>query len=337
MRVLVTGGTGFVGYHTVKALRQREHQVVLLVRSQEKAAQLFASAGVQIDDYVCADICDRQQLAAAMQGCDGCLHAAAITPLQAADDTEVMRVNLTGTQAVLETALAQGVKNIVYLSSIAAIFDRDPRKVNPQAPVEIPQQIYGKSKALAEIYVRQLQQRGEPIATIYPGGIVGPEDPALSATIMSLRYRLSDVFTETSSGTQQLDVRDLAGYITALLERGVAQPEQYLLAGHYLSWTEFADLLEQISGRPLNRKKVPGWLLRAMGTLNDIKRKVGMTVASPVSAETMKYTTQWPKIDNTAALQTLDFTLRPPQQTFTDTLRWMKQKQLLSQEQLPLL
>lgn len=337
MRVLVTGCTGFAGFHIAKALTAQGHQVVALVRSEEKARKLFTKVGIEIERYVVGDIADRPLLAHALQGCDGCVHAAAITPLMAGSDAEILRVNVDGTKAVIETAKSLGVSNIVYLSSIAAIFDQDAKKVSLQNPVVVPEYAYGKSKALAELYIREQQAQGVAIKTVYPGGIVGPEDPALSATLMSLQYRLSQKFTITSSGTQQLDVRDLADFIVRVLEKNTAKPQQYLLAGHFQPWADFADLIERVSGARLKRKNVPGWILRAVGAINDIKRKLGKTVASPVSRETMRYTTQWPEVDNSGALQAMDFQLRSPEETFADTLRWMKNNNLIAPSKVPAL
>lgn len=337
MRVLVTGSTGFAGFHTVKALVRRGHQVVVFVRSQEKMNALFAKAGIELERVVVGDIADRELLKHALSGCDACVHTAAITPLMQADEQEIMRVNVEGTRAVIETARDCGVNNIVFLSSIAAVFGRGDKTISLANNVDVPEYAYGKSKALAELYVRQQLQAGVPIAVIYPGGIVGPEDPALSATLMSLQYRLNNDFTITSSGTQQLDVRDLADFIVAALERSPLTPAQYILAGHYLPWADFADLLERVSGAKLNRKRVAGPILRAVGAINDIKRAMGKKVMSPVSRETMRYTTQWPAVDNQPALDALNFKLRSAEDTFADTLRWMKQQQLISPSKVPAL
>jgi nucleoside-diphosphate-sugar epimerase len=151
---------------------------------------------------------------------------------------------------------------------------------------------------------------------------------------MSLVYRMTQGFRITSGGTQQIDVRDLAAFIVALLEKNDGKPARYFTAGHYMSWTAFADLLDNISGTQLQRSKSPGFVLRLTGHIYDIKR-LFKPVPSPISAETMRYATQWPEVKNAEAISALGVGLRPSAETFTDTLRWMGDSGLLDKKLLP--
>lgn len=336
MRVLVTGGTGFVGFHVASALKARGHEVVLLVRSAEKAQALYQRHGLSMDRLVCGSITDPAAVREALQGCQGVVHAAAITPLQAASEAELVATNVDGVRNVIGTALDLGINAAVFVSSITAIFNTDPSRMSADAPVARSKHAYGRSKAQAEEYVRQLQAQGKSVKTVYPGGIIGPDDPGRSATLMSLLYRMTQGFRITSGGTQQIDVRDLACFIVALLEKQDGQPGRYLTAGHYMTWSEFADLLDSISGTPLPRSEIAGWKLRLVGTFYDIKR-LFKPDPSPISAETMRYATQWPAVRNAAEFDALGVSLRSPRETFTDTLRWMGETGLLDKQRLPAL
>ncbi len=334
MRILVTGSTGFVGFHVVRTLKQRGHEVVALVRNADKAHQLYTKHGIVVDRFVTGSITDVGVVRNALQGCNGVVHAAAITPMQAGSEADLFETNVGGVKNVIGLGCELGIHNIVFVSSITAIFNTDPARMTPDAPVAISKHAYGASKAQAEQFVRGLQAQDKGIKTVYPGGIIGPDDPGQSATLMSLLYRMTQGFRLTSGGTQQIDVRDLAAFIVALIEKNDGKPGRYLTAGHYMPWVEFADLLEDISGARLPRSEMAGWKLRLIGRFFDIKR-LFKPDPSPISAETMRYATQWPKVVNAAEMEMLGVTLRPSRETFADTLRWMGEKGLLDKKQLP--
>jgi dihydroflavonol-4-reductase len=334
MRALVTGSTGFVGLHTVRTLKRKGHEVVALVRSAEKAQRLFAQYGVVVDCIAVGSITDEKNVRDALQGCDAVVHAAAVTPMQVAREKELLATNVDGVKNVIGTACDLGVQNCVYVSSITAIFNTNPVRMSADAPIAKSKHIYGQSKAQAEAYVRSLQAQGKGVKTVYPGGIIGPDDPGRSATLQSLLYRMTQGFRITSGGTQQIDVRDLAAFIVALLEKNDGKPARYLTAGHYMAWEIFADLLDDISGKKLPRSEIAGWKLRLFGQITDIKR-LFKPDPSPISAETMRYATQWPRVKNAEEIQKLGIVLREPRETFTDTLRWLGEAGLLDKVILP--
>ncbi|HSC76461.1 MAG TPA: NAD-dependent epimerase/dehydratase family protein [Pseudomonadales bacterium] len=334
MRVLVTGSTGFVGFHVVKALKAKGHTVVALVRSADKARQLYEQHGIVLDHLVVGSVSDNKIVRDALHGCEAVVHAAAITPMQAGSEQDLFATNVDGVKNVIGAACEMGINNAVYVSSITAIFNTDARKMSADAPVAQSRHTYGRSKAQAEEYVRSLQAQGKGVKTVYPGGIIGPDDPGRSATLMSLLYRMTQGFRITSGGTQQIDVRDLAAFIVVLLEQNSGKPGRYLTAGHYMVWSEFADLLDNISGATLPRSETAGWKLRLFGQITDIKR-LFKPDPSPISAETMRYATQWPEVKNAEEMMALGVTLRPAAETFTDTLRWMGESGLLDKKLLP--
>jgi nucleoside-diphosphate-sugar epimerase len=334
MRILVTGSTGFVGLHVVRALCHKMHEVVVLVRNAEKAQTLFQQYGVTVARIVVGSIADETVVRDALQGCDGVVHAAAVTPMQEADEKMLFATNVGGVKNVIGSAVQLGINNVVFVSSITAIFHTDAARMTPDAPIASSRHPYGQSKAQAEQFVRSLQAQGAGIKTVYPGGIIGPDDPGRSATLLSLLYRMTQGFRITSGGTQQIDVRDLSAFIVALLEKKDGKPARYLTAGHYMPWAVFADLLDSVSGKKLPRSAVTGWKLRLLGALCDFKR-LFKSDPSPISAETMRYATQWPPINNAAELALCGVTLRDPRETFTDTLRWMGETGLLDKNVLP--
>ncbi|MGB1140245.1 MAG: hypothetical protein ACPG1A_05055, partial [Halioglobus sp.] len=90
----------------------------------------------------------------------------------------------------------------------------------------------------------------------------------------------------------------------------------------YLKWTELADVVEQASGCDLQRIPAQGWKLRLVGRIVDVVRRF-RTVDSPISAETMRYATLWPHIQNSDELERRGIVLRDPSETFGDSIAWM--------------
>jgi len=321
MRVLVTGGTGFVGSHVARQLAAAGHVVRLLVRNPDKATAFYAGLGEAVPELARGDITDTESVAAALEGCDAVVHAAAGTPLRTKSVEEMFAVNVGGVQNVVGAALARGIGRIVCISSITAIFNEDGARVTPDAPLVASKLPYGQSKAEAERYLRALQDKGMPIAILYPGGVIGPDDPGFSDTCAALKHRIENGFRIFGDGgIQHVDVRDLAAFAVALVTGGGAG--RFLLPGVYLKWTELADLVEEVSGCTLTRIPASGWKLRLIGRMVDVVRRF-RPVDSPISAETMRYATLWPNIANTPELQARGLALRDPRETFADAIAWM--------------
>lgn len=322
MKILVTGGTGFVGSHVSKQLMQAGHDVCLLVRDSDKAAALYQGESAT-PQLIQGDITHQASVELAVAGCQALVHAAAATPIKTPDTARMNSTNVDGLKIVVNAALAAGVARIVCLSSITAIFDPDPAKVNPDATPVASSMPYGQSKVDGEIFLRELQSQGAPIAILYPGAIIGPDDPGFSASFMALKHRIENgyrIFDD--GGMQYIDVRDLAGFIVSLVVDGGTG--RFLTPGVYYQWSELADIIEQVSGCTLERIPAKGWKLRAIGSLLDFVRRF-KTVDTPISAETMRYATLWPNIANTDEFQQRGIAFRDAQQTFGDAMRWMVQ------------
>ncbi len=329
MRVMVTGGTGFVGYHTVQALLAAGHEVSLLVRSVDKLYRLYGEE--QVDFYTRGDICDADRVARAMEGCDAVVHAAAMVSTGASDAEQVYRGNVEGARTVMDTALDAGVSSIIHVSSVTALFDPRASVLNEHSPPGAARNAYGRSKVACERYVRGLQDDGAPIHISYPATVIGPDDPGLTEAHVGLQGYLSVFVPLMPTGNQYVDVRDVAEVHLRLLEQ---QPPagRYLVGGHYLSWPDLAVLLEQLTGRRLLKLPVTGGFMRLLGRATDQLRK-HVTVDAPLSEEAMEYATRWVPMDNSLVENTLDFEFREVEDTFTDAIRWLHSAGYISEKQ----
>lgn len=317
MRVLVSGATGFIGYHTVLRLLAGGHEVCVLARSLEKASLLFRAA--RDVEIAVGDMTDARAVENALAGCDAVVHAAATVSFDRKSARALLEANVAGTRNVVGGACERGVPAILYVSSLTALYDPRRGEPTPDSPVLAHGNAYARSKAAAEKVVRELTGAGAPVATVYPYGVIGPDDPGWSESVAAFRGFLATTL-DTTGGVSFVDVRDLARFGVRLLE--AKRSGRFIVGGHFYSWDELAAVLEPMLGRPIRRFKAPASLLRAMGSALDGVRRL-RPVRSLISREGMEYATRTRPLPNTAALAELGVTLRPAPETFADTLRWM--------------
>jgi dihydroflavonol-4-reductase len=320
VKVLVTGGTGFTGSHTVRALVAAGHEVRLLVRDPAKVRRVFEPHGFVPADIVVGDMTDAGPVDEALAGCDGVVHTAALVDLRRAAARLVEDSNARGVELIVGGAARRGLSSIVHVSSLGVFFVPGGPPMSPELPVAPATTAYGRSKVQAEVYARRLQEQGAPIRISYPAGIVGPDDPGMSAANgfhLWLRY----AGLVTSSGLQIVDVRDLAELHVTLLELGPGQ-HRYACATEMLPWADVYRLLDDITGIHVRRIRVRGSLLRTAGSVGDVVKRI-YDFDFPLTRDAMEFVTRWPGADTERTTRELGAGFRAVADTFRDTLFWL--------------
>ena len=320
MKVLVTGGTGFVGAWTAKAAQDDGHQVRFLVRNPDRLHTSAEQIGVDVRDHIVGDIADPDATAAALRECDAVIHCAAMVSTDPNRCEEMLRTNLEGARNVLGGAVAAKLDPIVHVSSFSALFRPGLPMLHADLPVAGGSDGYGKSKAVVEAYARGLQDAGAPVNISYPGMVLGP--PA------------GDQFGEAAEGVQAaikmrgvpgrsaawivIDVRDLAALHVALLQPGQG-PRRYMAGGRRIAVDRLAFLLGAAAHRNLVVYPVPDVGLRVLGRLFDV---IGdhLPFETPINSAAMQYYTQMPPADDSPAERDLGITQRDAAQTLADTI-----------------
>jgi len=321
VKVLVTGGTGFTGSHTVRALVAAGHQLRLLVRDAGKVRRVFEPHGFVPEDLVVGDMTDATAVEKALVGCDGVVHAAALVDLRRASARLVEDTNARGVELVVGGAAQRGLPRIVYVSSLSVFFVPGGPPVSPELPIAPATTAYARSKARAEVYVRELQAKGAPIRISYPAGILGPDDPGMSDANHAVYSWFKDTGVVTSSGFQPVDVRDVAALHLKLLELP-AGAHRYAAAAEMLPWAEIYPLMDRITGRRMRRIRVSGRLMRAAGSVGDVVKRI-YDFNFPLTRDSMEFATQWPGADAERTTRELGLAFRPIEETYRDTLAWM--------------
>lgn len=321
VKVLVTGGTGFTGSHTAVALAAAGHDVRLLVRDAAKVRPVYESHGFVPSDIVVGDMTDADAVDRALAGCDGVVHTAALVDLKRASAALVEHTNVRGVELVVGGAVQRGLPSIVHVSSLSVFFVPGGPPLSPTRPIADGTTAYARSKARAERYVRRLQDDGAAVRISYPAAISGPHDPGPSAYNNGLKSYMRSVWLTTSSGTQIVDVRDLASLHLTLLEMP-AGPHRFAAATEMLTWNEFHAVCCQMTGLRLRRVRVPGPLLRAAGSVGDVVKRFH-DFDMQMTRDAMEYTTQWPDAETERTTRQLGVEFRGAADTFRDTLIWM--------------
>jgi dihydroflavonol-4-reductase len=324
MRVLVTGGTGCVGSHTVAALVQRRHDVRLLVRNPARVPTVLGPHGIEeAVETIVGDVTDADAVGRALEGCDSVIHTAAIVALDRRRDEEIARTNVRATELVLQSARKLELDPIVHVSSVAALLPANGTVLRPDDDVGRAVGSYARSKVDAERLARAMQDEGAPVVITYPGGVWGPNDPTQGEQIKTVVNFLKGgvIPAATSGGMPVVDARDLGAVHAACIERDRG-PRRYMAGGELLSTARLVDILRAVTGRRLVRVPLPTSVAVAIGTASDLVQRV-LPVTLPLTHEAMVTLTSGVPCDNSRTTQELGIEFRPVAETLTDTIRWL--------------
>ena len=274
MRVAVTGGTGFLGAHTVAALVAAGHDVRLLARGSVDAV---SALGVDRDalEVVPGDVTDPAAVDRLLDGADAVVHAAGVVGLDERDAERMQAVNVDATRLVLQGAVERELDPVVHVSSYSALFPCADPVMTPDSPTVEGRSAYGRTKAEGDRIARRLQEQGAPVVITYPSTVLGPpagERRGLAAIGWDplLRFGASITF---QGGMVMVDVRDVAAVHVAVMEPGRG-PRRYQCGGRSTGFDEILDLLQDASGKRIRRVRIPKALLLGIGRASDLVSKV---------------------------------------------------------------
>ena len=264
MKAFITGATGFLGTHVARVLAEQGAGLRLLVRPTSNLKNL---EGLHAETAK-GDLRDAASLEKAMSGCEVVFHVAADYRLWVQDPAEMYRSNVEGTRAVLEAARKNGVRCVVYTSSVATIgFTGNGHPADEDSPVALADMIghYKRSKFMAEQLALEAGRADMRVVTVNPTTPVGEQDIKPTPTgriVVDFLKGKFPAYVET--GLNLVDVRECAlGHVEAL-EKGKSG-ERYILGGENLTLKQILDKLGAISGLPSPKVKLPYFVAYAAG------------------------------------------------------------------------
>jgi dihydroflavonol-4-reductase len=257
---LVTGATGFIGWHVAKKLLERGHRVRALVRPSSQVRDIEV-------ETIEGDLRDPDSLERAVAGCAVVYHIAADYRLWAKDPSDLYRSNVDGTRNLLQAARNAGVERVVYTSTVGCIGMPEGRPGDENVTVTLEEMTgaYKRSKFLAEQTALEFARAGLPVVIVNPTAPVGDHDFKPTPTgkiIVDFLRGAMPAFVDT--GLNLVDVGDTAeGHILAS-ELGKTG-ERYILGCENLTLEQIFEHLERISGIKAPRWRIPYAVAYAAG------------------------------------------------------------------------
>lgn len=270
MRVLVTGGTGFVGSHLIEALVARDQEVVCLVRPTSDL-RWIASLPVQ---KACGTLEDADSLSRALEGVEVVFHLAGVTKALSPGDYD--RFNHRGTRTLLEACArhGRGLRRFVYVSSLAAAGPSPTRLPRRESDPPAPVSLYGRSKLRGEEAVLTYQSAFS-VTILRPPAVFGPRDTDLLELMKMVRR---GIFATFGGGERLIDLCYVGDVVAAILlaaERPQAAGEVFFVgSGVAYEWEEAARLVAARMGKHLRVITLPAAGAAVYALLCDLKARL---------------------------------------------------------------
>jgi len=323
IKALVTGGTGFVGSHIARELRQRGYPVRVLRRA---TSRLDAIADLDVEHAI-GDILDFDSLLAAMEGVDWVFHTAAVADYWRSEPDWIYRVNVGGTRNVLRAAEQTGVRRVIFTSSAASIgYRTDLRPVDETVRFNWDPRLtpYGHSKFLSEAEVYRAIRRGLDCVILNPAVILGPNDlNQISSSVVIEVARDHVPPTVPPGGVTLIDVRDVAAAHVTAAERG-RTGERYLLGAVDVTHKAWMRLTADAVGKPVRPVTLPAPVVRLLAVLADLARWTGVRL--PLEGNQLRLSTRMLFYNCAKSWRELGEPRVPIQQSIRDTYAWYRSR-----------
>jgi farnesol dehydrogenase len=295
MKVLLTGGTGYLGGAVARALAARGHELVVFARGASRSG----GPGTAFD----GDVRDRAALERAAAGCDAMVHSAALVSIWRRRRADFDEVNVGGLRNALAVAEVFRMTRVVYTSSFLAL---TPRDLN--GPIEAND--YQRTKIAADRVADEASSTGSPVVRVYPGVIYGPgsftEGNLVGRLIADhLKHRLPGLVGPENAWSYSY-VDDVAAGHCLALERG-APGARYALGGENAPQGRAFEIVKQLTGRRVP-VRIPFPIATALGAFEELRVSIlgGAPLITRGAVEIFRH--DW-SLDSGDAVRDLGYTM----------------------------
>lgn len=320
MVTLVTGATGHIGNVLVRKLVEQGQEVRAFYWYRENPLSL---SGVDAELFP-GDILDIGLLRKAMEGVDIIYHLAGLISILPGPNPLIWRVNVEGTRNILKLVQKQGIKRLVYTSSIHALCRVPPGRLIDESIGFDPENPYGeydRCKAIASLDVKRAVQEGLDAVIICPTGIIGPYDfyrSEMGALLQGAAQGQPIFYVD--GAYDFVDVRDVVDGLISAQEAGRIG-ESYILGGHKITIKDLIEIVNQITGKYTLKIKLPLILAKAIARISPFYARILKIRPrlTPYSIEVLRSNSD---ISHLKATKELGYNPRPILETITDTVKW---------------
>ena len=321
-KILITGGTGFLGSHIVRQLIDAGEKNLRVMASS--VPEWMKDAGVEPAE---GSVTNADDVAHAVRNVSAIFHLAGKVSRDNEDAVAMNRVHLEGTRVLCEAAKEAGVNTFLLASSSGTIAVSEDEQMFDETypqPVEVfLRWAYYASKYYQErTAIVNFDGDGRRLVILNPSLLLGPDDERLSSTKPVLDFLGRKIPYMPSGGLSFVDARDAASAFITALEKGRHQ-EKYLLGAANMTFAEFFGRLERLSGVAAPALKMPKKLAMAGSSMiESVFKNWGKT--SPVASKEVEQAEYYWYFDSSKAETELGFAPRDPQETLQDTIKYLR-------------
>ena len=301
--------------------KRRPIRVLARAVPREKAAEG--------SEAMAGSLLDRAAVRRAVRDCDRVYHLAGRVSRRREDAPDLFRLHVEGTRILCEEAVSAGVRRVILVSTSGTVgVSTDPDTVATEDSGHTLDVVRRWPYYLSKIYQERealvFCERGDlEVVIVNPSLLLGPGDERDSSTGDVARFLRREIPVVPDGGLSFVDVRDVAATLPVAMERG-RSGERYLLGAANWTLARFLERLEQLSGTPAPRWKIPPRLATLGSQIMETLDLLGKTApVDPVSAEMSRCF--W-YVDSTKAARELGFSPRDPVETLLDTIRDLRER-----------
>ncbi len=322
-KILITGGTGFLGTHIVRQFLAAGEKNFKVMASS--VPEWMKDAGVKAVE---GSVTSPDDVAKACKNVSAIFHLAGKVSRDNDDAAAMNKIHLKGTRLLCDAASEAGVPTMILASSSGTIaVSEDDQVVDetfPQPVDIISQWAYYASKYYQErAAIENFSGKGQRLVIMNPSLLLGPDDERMSSTKPVLDFLARKIPYSPGGGLNFVDVRDAAVAFITALDKGRHQ-EKYLLGAANMTFEQFFGRLARLSGISAPIMKVPKKLAVAgSGIINSLYKNWGK--ASPIVPNEVEQAEYFWYFDSAKAEEELGFTPRDPQETLQDTIVYLRE------------
>lgn len=322
-RILITGGTGFLGTHIVRQFLDAGEKNLKVMAS--RVPEWMKDAGVKAVE---GSVTSSDDVAKACKNVSAIFHLAGKVSRDNDDAASMNKIHLEGTRLLCEAATAAGVETMILASSSGTIAVSEDETVfdetYPQPIDVLTRWSYYASKYYQErTAIENFNRERQRLVILNPSLLLGPDDDRLSSTKPVLDFLGKKIPYSPSGGLNFVDARDAAAAFISALEKGKHQ-EKYLLGAENMTFEQFFGRLERLSGVSAPMLKVPKRLAMAGSSMiSSFYKNWGKQ--SPVMPNEVEQAEYFWYFDSSKAKEELGFEPRDPQETLQDTISYLRE------------
>lgn len=323
--VFVTGASGFIGRNLALTLANAGVPVHVLVRTSSSRDHL-QHPNIRV---FFGDLLDPTSVHDAMAGCSQVYHLAGLAKMWMKDKLDYFKVNVTGTNHVLNMAASLPIEKII-VTSTAGVYPPSGQQMTNEASPRRPELYteYERTKNMAEALAFSFYRKGLPVVVVNPTKVYGPGpiDDSNTATLMLRDYLLGrwKVIPGNGKGTMNyVYIEDAITGIIAAMKKA-APGSQYIIGAENASYNDFFSLIQSLSGVKRKLYHIPYPVIRSIAWLEDAKTKFFHSKPFITSEWVKKIPYNWSKDVSKASVE-LDYHPRSLKEGLQKTIDWLHQ------------